>query len=147
MSEKNYKAMKIDMERVSGDFHFEAKGSDKVVVQIDAAAAIGGTNAGARPMELLLMGLGGCSAIDVVLILKKSRQTVVDFRIEVEGLREVDAIPAPFEKIHIKYFFKGDLRPKKVEDAIRLSMEKYCSATVMLAKSAQITWSYEIENL
>jgi putative redox protein len=98
-------------------------------------------------MELLLMGLGGCSAIDVVLILKKARQTVVDFRIEVEGQREVDAIPAPFEKIHIKYFFKGDLKPKKVEDAIRLSMEKYCSATVMLAKSAEITWSYEIEEM
>jgi putative redox protein len=144
-SEKIYKSMSVEMNRVAGDFHFEAFGSDKVAVQIDAAAAIGGTNAGTRPMELLLMGLGGCSAIDVLLILKKSRQIVEDIRITIEGQREVDAIPAPFEKIHLKFFLKGDLKPKKVEDAIRMSMEKYCSATAMLEKSAEITWSYVIE--
>lgn len=139
------KSTQVEMNRVAGDFHFEAFGSDKVAVQIDAAAAIGGTNAGTRPMELLLMGIGGCSAIDIVLILKKARQVVEDFKINIEGLRDAEAIPAPFEKIHIKYWFKGDLKPQKVEDAIRLSMEKYCSAAVMLAKTAEITWSYEIE--
>jgi putative redox protein len=139
------KSTQVEMNRVAGDFHFEAFGSDKIAVQIDAAAAIGGTNAGTRPMELLLMGIGGCSAIDIVLILKKSRQVVEDFKISVEGLRDANAEPAPFEKIHIKYWFKGDLKEKKVEDAIRLSMEKYCSAAVMLAKTAAITWSYAIE--
>jgi len=137
--------MSVQLNRVDGDFHFEALGSDKIAVQIDAAAAIGGTNAGARPMELLLMGVGGCSAIDVVLMLKKGRQIVEDFRITVEGQRQVDAIPAPFEKIHLKYWFKGNLKAEKVEKAIRLSMEKYCSASVMMAKTAEITWSYEIE--
>ncbi len=141
------KSTQVEMNRVAGDFHFEAFGSDKVAVQIDAAAAIGGTNAGTRPMELLLMGIGGCSAIDIVLILKKARQVVEDFKINIEGLRDAEAIPAPFEKIHIKYWFKGDLKPQKVEDAIRLSMEKYCSAAVMLAKTAEITWSYEIEKI
>lgn len=137
--------MSVQLNRVDGDFHFEALGSDKIAVQIDAAAAIGGTNAGARPMELLLMGVGGCSAIDVVLMLKKGRQIVEDFRITVEGQRQVDAVPAPFEKIHLKYWFKGNLKAEKVENAIRLSMEKYCSASVMMAKTAEITWSYEIE--
>jgi putative redox protein len=145
MSEKTYKSMKISMERIDGDFHFTAKGSGNVDVHIDAAEAIGGTDAGVRPMELLLMGIGSCSAIDVVLILKKARQTVEGFRIEVEGQRDAVAIPAPFEKVNIKYFFKGNLKPQKVEDAIRLSMEKYCSATVMFQKTAEITWSYEIE--
>jgi putative redox protein len=140
-----YKTMSVQLNRVDGDFHFEALGSDKIAVQIDAAAAIGGTNAGARPMELLLMGVGGCSAIDVVLMLKKGRQIVEDFRITVEGQRQVDAVPAPFEKIHLKYWFKGNLKAEKVENAIRLSMEKYCSASVMMAKTAEITWSYEIE--
>lgn len=139
-----YKSMNVQLNRVDGDFHFEALGGDKVAVQIDAAAAIGGTNAGARPMELLLMGLGGCSAIDIVLILKKARQVVEDFKISIEGLRDANAEPAPFEKIHVKYWFKGNLKPEKVENAIRLSMEKYCSAAVMLAKTAEITWEFEI---
>lgn len=143
---KEYKNMSIEMNRVDGDFHFEALGADKVAVHIDAAAAIGGTNQGTRPMELLLMGVGGCSAIDVILILKKARQVVEDIKITVEGAREIDAVPAPFEKIHLKYWLKGKLKPQKVEDAIRLSMEKYCSASVMLGKSADITWSYEIED-
>ena len=141
---KTYKSTNVEMNRVNGDFHFEAFGNDKIAVQIDAASTIGGTNAGTRPMELLLMGIGGCSAIDIVLILKKARQVVEDFKISIEGQREVDAVPAPFEKIHIKYWFKGNLKPQKVEDAIRLSMEKYCSAAIMLSKTAEITWSYEI---
>jgi putative redox protein len=141
---KTYKSTQVTMNRIDGDFHFEAFGSDNIAVQIDAAAAIGGTNAGTRPMELLLMGIGGCSAIDIVLILKKGRQIVEDFKINIEGQRDANTEPAPFEKIHIRYWFKGDLKPKKVEDAIRLSMEKYCSAAVMLAKTAEITWSYEI---
>ena len=139
------KTMQVELARVDGDFHFVATGSDKIAVHIDAAANIGGTHQGARPMELILMGLGSCSAIDVVLILKKSRQVVEDLKIIVEGQREADANPSPFLKIHIKYVFKGKLKPEKVENAIRLSMEKYCSVTTMLEKTAKITWGYEIE--
>ena len=144
--EVKLKTMQVDLNRVDGDFHFAALGGDKVAVHIDAAAGIGGTNAGARPMELILMGLGGCSAIDIILILKKSKQVIEDFRIVVEGQREEDANPSPFVKIHIKYILKGNLKKEKVEQAIKLSMEKYCSVTTMLEKTADISWSYEIEN-
>ncbi len=139
------KTMQVELSRLDGDFHFTGFGGDKVAVHIDAAAAVGGTHAGARPMELILMGLGSCSAIDIVLILKKTRQVVEDFRIVVEGQRDADAIPAPFLKIHVKYIFKGNLKKEKVEQAIKLSMEKYCSVTTMLEKTVDITWSYEIE--
>lgn len=142
--EIKYNTMQIELNRVDGDFHFAGIGGDKVAVHIDAAAAIGGTHAGARPMELILMGLGSCSAIDVILILKKSRQVVEDLNIVVEGQREADATPAPFVNIHIKYIFKGQLKPEKIEQAIKLSMEKYCSVTTMLEKSTSITWSYEV---
>ena len=142
--EVQLKTMQVELNRVDGDFHFAATGSDKVAVHIDAAANVGGTHLGARPMELILMGLGGCSAIDILLILKKARQLVHDLRIVVEGQREVDAHPSPFLKIHIKFIFKGKLKPEKVEHAIRLSMEKYCSVTTMLEKTAEITWGYEI---
>jgi putative redox protein len=143
--ELKLKTMQVELNRVDGDFHFAALGSDKVAVHIDGAAAIGGTHAGARPMELILMGLGGCSAIDVILILKKSRQVVEDLRIVVKGQREEDANPSPFLKIHINFIFKGKLKPEKVETAIRLSMEKYCSVTAMLEKTANITWGFDIE--
>ena len=143
--EVQLKTMQVELNRVGGDFHFAATGGDKVQVHIDAAEAVGGTGAGARPMELILMGLGGCSAIDVIMILKKSRQVVDDLRIVVEGQREADAHPSPFVNINIKYIFKGNLKAEKVENAIKLSMEKYCSVTTMLEKTANITWSYEIE--
>ena len=80
--------MEVVLNRLDQDFHFEAKGSSPIPVHIDAAEGIGGHNAGARPMELLLMGLGGCTAIDVILILKKQRQIVEDFQIRVSGDRE-----------------------------------------------------------
>jgi putative redox protein len=145
-AEKTYKSLNVELNRVDDAFHFEAFGSDKIAVHIDAAAAVGGSHAGARPMELLLMGLGGCSAIDVLLILKKSRQEVEDIKITINGLRDAEAIPAPFEKIHIHFILKGNLKPEKVENAIRLSMEKYCSATAMLEKAAEITWDFELIN-
>jgi putative redox protein len=140
------KTMQVEMSRVDGEFHFAATGSDKVAVHIDAAAAVGGTHQGARPMELILMGLGSCSAIDVLLILKKARQVVEDLKIVVEGDREDGATPAPFVNLRLKYIFKGNLKPEKVEQAIKLSMEKYCSVTTMLEKSAKISWEYVIES-
>ncbi len=134
----------IEINRVGEPFHFVAQNSDKIEVHIDASAAIGGTNLGVRPMELLLMGLGGCTAIDVISILKKSRQTVEDLKITVTGERDADVVPSPFSGIHLHYIFKGNLKPEKVEQAIKLSKEKYCSASVMLEKTAKITSSYEI---
>ncbi len=140
------KTMQIEMKRVDNAFHFEAFGGDKVAVQIDAAAAIGGSNQGVRPMELILMGLGSCAVIDVLLILKKMKQQVDDVRIVVEGDREEGATPAPFVGLRLRFILRGpNLMQKKVEQAVGLSMEKYCSVSVMLEKSATINWVVEIE--
>ncbi|ADB38848.1 OsmC family protein [Spirosoma linguale DSM 74] len=137
--------MQVELVRVDDGFHFEAIGKSGVTQHIDAATDIGGHNAGARPMEMLLMGLAGCSAIDVILILKKQKQVIEDFRLKVDGLREKDAVPAPFKKIHITYLLKGQLNADKVKRAIDLSMDKYCSATAQFRPSADITYSFEIQ--
>lgn len=139
--------MKIEINRIDDAFHFEAKGSSNIVVNIDAAENIGGHNAGARPMELLLMGLGGCTSIDVILILKKQRQNLEDIRLIVEGQRETieGTHMSPFRKINIHFILKGKLDEQKVKKAIELSMEKYCSATAQFSGSCEITNSFEIE--
>ena len=142
---QEFTTMQVELVRVDDAFHFEALGKSGVAQHIDAATDIGGHNAGARPMEMLLMGLAGCSAIDVILILQKQKQVIEDFRLKVDGLREKDAIPAPFKKIHITYLLKGQLNADKVKRAIDLSMDKYCSATAQLRPTADITWSLEIK--
>lgn len=139
-----YNAMTVELVRVDDAFHFEATGLSGVAQHIDAATDIGGHNLGARPMEMLLMGLASCSAIDVILILKKQKQQIDDFRLSVEGLREKGATPAPFQKIHITYKLTGPLDPDKVKRAVDLSMDKYCSATAQLRPTSEITYSIEL---
>ncbi len=136
--------MTVELVRVDDAFHFEASGLSGVPQHLDAATDIGGHNAGARPMEMLLMGLAGCSAIDVILILQKQKQTIEDFKLSVDGFREKGATPAPFQQIHITYRLTGELNPDRVKRAIDLSMDKYCSATAQLRPSATITYSFEI---
>ena len=133
--------MEVLLNRLDQDFHFEAKGSSPIPVHIDAAEGIGGHNAGARPMELLLMGLGGCTAIDVILILKKQRQVVEDFQIRVSGDREKieGTEKTPFRKINIQFELKGQIDGSKALKAIQMSMDKYCSATAQLEPSSTIT--------
>ena len=133
--------MEVVLNRLDQDFHFEAKGSSPIPVHIDAAEGIGGHNAGARPMELLLMGLGGCTAIDVILILKKQRQIIEDFQIRVSGDREKieGTEKSPFNQINIQFELKGQIDGNKALKAIQLSMDKYCSATAQLEPSATIT--------
>ncbi|UFH53378.1 OsmC family protein [Spirosoma sp. KNUC1025] len=139
-----FNTMQVELVRVDDAFHFEAVGTSGVAQHIDAATNIGGHNAGARPMEMLLMGLAGCTAIDIILILQKQKQTIEDFRLKVDGLRIKDAMPAPFKKIHITYILKGQIDPAKLQRAIDLSMDKYCSATAQFRPSAEITYSYEL---
>ncbi len=133
--------MEVVLNRLDQDFHFEAKGSSPIPVHIDAAEGIGGHNAGARPMELLLMGLGGCTAIDVILILKKQRQVVDDFQIRVQGDREKieGTEKTPFRQINIQFELTGQIDGSKALKAIQMSMDKYCSATAQLEPSANIT--------
>jgi putative redox protein len=139
--------MQVELVRLDDAFHFEAKGMSGVPVHIDAAENIGGHNAGARPMELLLMGLGGCTAIDVLLIMKKQRQVVEDLKISISGEREkIEGTEmSPFRKINIHFKFKGNLSEDKAQKAIVMSMEKYCSATAQFSGTADITHSFEIE--
>lgn len=138
--------MHVNIVRVDDAFHFQATGTAGVAVSMDSSPETGGHNLGARPMEMLLMGLGGCTGIDVLLILKKQRQTVTDFRIEVKGEREkIEGTEmTPFRKIHLHYTLSGYVQAEKVARAIQLSMEKYCSATAQLAPTAEITSSFEI---
>ena len=113
-------------------------------VVIDAAPEVGGRNLGARPMELVLMGMGACSAIDVIHILRKSRQPIVGCVVELDADRAAED-PKVFTRIHLHYVVTGTgLATAQIERAIKLSNDKYCSATAMLAKTAAVTSDYEI---
>lgn len=132
------------MKRVNDKVHFRAYNTSGNIVSMDGSPGIGGENLGVRPMENLLMAFAGCSSIDIVTMLKKMRQNLVDLDVEVEGFREEGAIPAVFVRMHIHYILTGDLKKEKVEQAIDMSLGKYCSVSKMLEKSAEITSSYEI---
>jgi putative redox protein len=113
-------------------------------VVMDGPPDSGGKNLGVRPMEMLLLGLGGCSAFDVVHILRKGRQQITDCVAELSAER-ADTDPKVFTKIHVHFTVTGKvLDPKRVEQAVKLSAEKYCSASIMLGKVAEITHDFEV---
>ena len=113
-------------------------------ITMDGPPEIGGENLGVRPMEMLLLGVAGCTMIDVVTTLKKMRQELTHCETKLSAER-ADEHPKVFTDIHIQFIVKGqDLDPKKVEKAITLSAEKYCSASIMLGKTASITHDFEI---
>ena len=114
-------------------------------VVMDGAPEAGGRNTGVRPMEMMLLGLGGCTAFDVVMILEKGREKVTSCEIELEAER-ADAEPKVFTHVKLIYKLKGkNLKPASVERAIKLSEEKYCSATAMFAKTAKIEHEWTVE--
>lgn len=126
------------------DVAFMGESETGHAVVMDGAPENGGRNIGMRPMEMLLIGMGGCTSFDVVTILKKSRQAVVGCVAEINAER-ADEIPKVFTKIHVHFIVTGnDLNEKQVERAVSLSAEKYCSASIMLSKSVEITHGYEI---
>jgi len=113
-------------------------------VVLDGAPDAGGRNLGMRPMEMLLIGMGACTSFDVVTILKKARQPIDDCVAEIEAAR-ADEVPKVFTKIHVHFVVTGKgLNPVQVERAVKLSAEKYCSASIMLGKAAEITHDFEI---
>ncbi len=137
--------MKARIKLVEGITFVAESGSGHAVV-VDGAPDVGGRNLGARPMELVLMGTGACSAIDVVLILRKARQDIVDCVVELEAERS-EKDPKVFTKIHLRYIVTGrKLAPAQVERAVKLSKEKYCSATIMLAMSAEVSYAIEVRD-
>lgn len=125
--------------------HFTATADSGHAVPIDGPPDAGGTNRGSRPMELVLMGLGGCSSFDVVSILTKARQHVVDCLTVVEAER-ADEVPQVFTRIHLHFKVTGhDLDPKKVARAVSLSADKYCSASIMLQRGGvEISHDHEV---
>ena len=137
--------MKAVVKWVDGVMFVGESGSGHSVV-MDGAPEQGGRNMGVRPMEMLLLGLGGCASYDVIAMLKKGRQQIVDCRAEVEAER-ADAVPAVFTKIHVKFIVSGnDLKENQVKRAVDLSAEKYCSASIMLgAAGVEMSHSFEIK--
>jgi putative redox protein len=135
--------MKARVKLAEGMTFVAESGSGHAVV-IDASPDAGGRDLGPRPMELVLMGTGACSAIDVVHILRKARQPITDCVVELDGERAPED-PKVFTRIHLHYVVTGKgLATAQVERAIKLSKEKYCSATIMMAKTAQITFDFEV---
>lgn len=135
--------MKVNIRWLDG-VSFEGENEAKHSFVMDGPSELGGKNKGMRPMEALLISMGGCTSFDVVTILTKSRQIVESCEAIIEAER-VDTIPKVFKLIHIHFVFKGkNLDPNIVERAIKLSAEKYCSASIMLGQSVNITHDYEI---
>jgi len=128
------------------DMSYVARSASGHALVLDGPPELGGRNLGPRPMELLLMGMGGCTAVDVVHILRKARQDVRGCELEVEAER-ADADPKVFTRIRVHFVLTGKaLSAKHVERAIELSAEKYCSASIMLGKTAQIAHTFEIRD-
>ena len=126
------------------DMTFTGKATSGHTLSMDADEASGGHNAGFRPMELLLVGFGGCSGMDVISILRKKRQQVSGLEINVKGEKTED-YPKIYKEVHIEYIVKGKgVEKEAVERAIKLSLEKYCSVGATLAKAGTITHSYKI---
>ncbi|MBM6592985.1 OsmC family protein [Microvirga pudoricolor] len=135
--------MKARIKFIDGMAFLGESGSGHSVV-MDGAPEYGGRNIGIRPMEMLLIGLGGCTAFDVVQILRRGREQVTDCEIDVTSERAATD-PKVFTSIHLKYRVTGrDLAPAKVERAIELSKEKYCSASIMLGATATITHEWSV---
>lgn len=135
--------MKARIEWKDGASFLATSGSGHAVL-MDGPPEGGGENRGPRPMEMLLMGTGGCAAFDVVLILRKSRQNISNCEVEIEAERAQQE-PKVFTRLHLHFILTGkNLNPLQVERAIRLSAEKYCSASIMLGKTALLTHDYEI---
>ncbi|MCS6822243.1 MAG: OsmC family protein [Microscillaceae bacterium] len=135
--------MKVQIRRLNSEFLMEAHNEAGNTIQMDNSTAE--NQQGFSPMQLLLAGIGGCSMIDILMILKKQRQDVQDIHIHVEGQR-VEQIPKVFEKIILHYIFFGSVEPEKAQRAIELSLEKYCSVSKMLEKTAQISYTFEVKN-
>lgn len=132
--------MKINVKRLNDKFHMEASNEDGNTIQMDSAPDIGGEGKGMRPRQMLLAALGGCSAIDVLLILRKQKQDILDFNVEVDGQSEKVHDYSLFRDITLHFKIKGSVDYDKVERAVKLSLEKYCSVSKTLEPTAKINY-------
>lgn len=136
--------MKIQINRLDSDFAMQAVNEDGNTLLMDGSTDIGGNGTGMRPMQLLLAAVGGCSAIDVILILKKQKQIIEDFSVEVDGEREKIKDYSLFRDICLHFKIKGQIDYDKAEKAIQLSLEKYCSVSKTLEPTAKITYKLTV---
>ena len=136
--------MKIHLKRVNNSVLFEATNGRGHTVRIEGSRDIGGTDTAPSPTELLIMSQAGCTAIDVVELLKKMRQPLNHIEIETEGHRDPNRIPKVFTGIHLHYKLYGNVLPEKAEKAITMSIEKYCTVSKMIDQVAKITHSFEV---
>lgn len=133
--------MKITIERKEEKFLLEAQNEQGNRILMDADEKIGGSGKGMRPMQLLLAAAGGCSSIDVLLILSKQKQEVHSYKVEVSGEKEKVDSYSEFRKIHYDFYLDGNIEPLKALNAVALSLEKYCSVSKTLEKTATITYA------
>lgn len=135
----------IELERVHGDYGFVAKDVNGHEVKMDTSPESGGDNFGVRPMQMLLMGLAGCSAIDVISILKKQRQEVKGYKMLVKGEREPGKEPSLWKDVWVEFHIYGDVDEEKAKRAANLSIEKYCSvAATLMGSGTNIQWNVTV---
>ncbi len=138
---------KILIKRIDNDYAFEAMDSNGHLMRMDAAEAIGGHDSGIRPMQTLLMGLGGCGGVDIISILRKQKQVVTEFNMIIDGEREPGKEPSLWSHIHLTFQFRGEIEEDKAYKACALSINKYCSvAATLRAAGCKIEWKVEIIN-
>lgn len=136
--------MQVTLQLQNDAMHFVATNEAGQSIDLDGSPAIGGNDLGVRPMENLLMSLGGCSGIDVQLILKKQRQKADSLNITISAERQKDVTPSLFEDIHVLFTLTGDLDKNKLNKAVDLSMQKYCSVAKILEKSSTIHYAIDL---
>ncbi len=138
--------MKINVKKLNENFHMEASNEDGNVLEMDGSPDIGGEGKGMRPMQLLLAAVGGCSSIDVLLMLKKQKQAIDSFEVEVEGHTEKVEDHSLFKTICLHFKITGEVEMEKAERAVKLSMEKYCSVSKTLEPTATITYKVTVNH-
>jgi putative redox protein len=136
--------MQIKIKRFDNDYGFEATNDNGKTLIMDRGIAGGGHGQGVSPMEAVLAAIGGCSGIDMISILKKQKQEVESFEMIIDGKREEGTVPSPFTAIRIIYHLRGNIDVEKAQRAAGLSIEKYCSVSAMLEKTAKITYSVKV---
>jgi len=138
--------MEINLIRKNNKYNFEATNPSGQVVELDAKPEIGGEGKGFRPMEMLLIGLGGCSGIDMVNVLTKQKEPLKDIKIKINATRRDEEMPPIFDVINIHFDLEGDLNSQKVERALALTFDKYCSVSNILGRSATLKFTYTIQS-
>lgn len=137
--------IRIEMQRTNGNYGLEVRDSMGHLLQTDSSKENGGSDTGFRPMQLMLAALGSCSAIDMISIIQKQKQTLTGFKIIIEGEREHGVIPSLWKTIHVHFQLSGDINLDKAKRAAQLSIEKYCSVAETLRRAdASISYSTEI---